>query len=70
MIDKILRWAIKNLIILYHKYDPSVLALSIGYTNDTSFSILVCHYYKDGYSIGTREIKYQREKQNESNNSD
>lgn len=62
--DELIRFIIKKLVTLYYKR-TRFLAFSWGIDESTDVSILSEEYSLDGYRIGTKEVRYDKENKDE-----
>lgn len=57
MLDKIIKWLLKKLILLWDRHDD-MLAFSFGRDERTEYSVIVQRYYDDFYTVGTARYPY------------
>ena len=62
--NELIRLIIKKLVTLYYKR-TRFLAFSWGIDESTDISILSEEYSLDGYRIGTKEVRYDKENKDE-----
>jgi len=57
MLDKIIKWLLKKLILLWDRHDD-MLVFSFGRDERTDYSVVVERYYDDFYTVGTAMYPY------------
>lgn len=57
MLDKVIKWFLKKLILLWDRYDDK-LAFSFGRDERTEYSVIVQRDHDDFYTVGTAMYPY------------
>ena len=60
MLDKIITWLIKRLVMLWDRHNDK-MAFSFGRDERTDYSVIVERFYYDYYIIGTVMYPYPKE---------
>ena len=59
MLDRIITWLIKRLILLWDRHNDKI-AFSFGRDERTDYSVLVERFYDDYYTVGTAMYPYNK----------
>lgn len=59
MIDKIILWILKHMILLWDRHGDK-LAYSFGKDERTDYSVIVERFYDDYYTVGTEIHSYEQ----------